>query len=529
MSEYQALYRAWRPEKFKDIYGQEPITQTLKNQIVSKRVGHAYLFCGSRGTGKTTTAKVLARAVNCTDTKDGEPCGECAVCRQMKNESSLDVFEFDAASNSRVEQMRDLMENIPYLPTVGKYKVYIIDEVHMLSNSAFNALLKTLEEPPAHIIFILATTEPQKLPATILSRCQRYDFKRISVKNICARLKVVLEGIGRECTPEAVEEIAVAADGGMRDALSLMDICLSYTDGTVDAELVRQVLGSTGRGFMFEFADALEAGDAAKALSMIDKAMTDGRDPSVFSREVAAHLRTILIAQMTGEKVSEIAEITGEDAKRFIEQGKRFESTRLMRAMDAFIKAEGEMRYVAMPRSIIELCAVRACRVSNEKEGEGLRERVEALEKQMREGVLVQRQSAPGEALRESGKEAEAPKPKPRPVRISEDDKENAKLFEQALEIFGENVESTKYFAKNLRFVSIKDNIVYALWPEKNTLEFITKKQREIDAALTEAFGKEVKLLINVESPGENIGGIGSDLSTKMSDVFPRDKTEYIP
>ena len=285
MNDYQALYRAWRPEQFKDIYGQEPITRTLKNQVISGRISHAYLFCGSRGTGKTTTAKVLSRALNCTNLQDGEPCGECDVCRQLKGESSLDVMEIDAASNNGVDNVRELKDRIAYPPTVGRYKIYIVDEVHMLSPGAFNALLKTLEEPPAHAVFILATTEPQKLPATILSRCQRYDFKRIPVKDIVARLRVVLEGISRQCTPQALEEIAVSADGGMRDALSLMDICLSYTDGEVDAALVRQVLGSSGREFMFDFADALADQDAGKALEMISEAMLDGRDPMVFTRE----------------------------------------------------------------------------------------------------------------------------------------------------------------------------------------------------------------------------------------------------
>ena len=227
MSSYQALYRAWRPERFEDICGQEGVTKTLKRQITGERIAHAYLFCGSRGTGKTTTAKVLARAINCRNSQDGEPCGVCACCVQLKNESSMDVLEIDAASNNGVDEVRLLRDRIAYPPSVGKYKVYIIDEVHMLSTSAFNALLKTLEEPPSHAVFILATTEPQKLPATVLSRCQRYDFKRIPANVIIDRLKVVLAGIERSCDEEALDEIARAAEGGMRDALSLMDMCLS--------------------------------------------------------------------------------------------------------------------------------------------------------------------------------------------------------------------------------------------------------------------------------------------------------------
>ena len=319
MSKYQALYRAWRPEKFADVYGQEMITRTLRNQVMSGRIPHAYLFCGSRGTGKTSTAKILARALNCRNPLDGEPCGECEVCAALKEESSLDVLEIDAASNNGVDEVRALRDRIAYPPTLGRFKVYIIDEVHMLSTGAFNALLKTLEEPPEHAVFILATTEPQKLPATVLSRCQRYDFKRLSVKDISARLRVVLSGIGRECTDGAIEEIAVAAEGGMRDALSLMDMCLGYTDGTVDAELVREVLGSNGREFMFGFVDALEKGDSARALTMIDEASRGGRDMRTFAAETAAHMRTLLIGQMTGDKLAELADISSDDAARFLE------------------------------------------------------------------------------------------------------------------------------------------------------------------------------------------------------------------
>jgi DNA polymerase-3 subunit gamma/tau len=267
------LYRAWRPETFSEICGQEAITRTLKRQVMTGRVAHAYLFCGTRGTGKTTAAKVLSRAINCLTPRDGDPCGECEICRALKQESSMDVMEIDAASNNGVDEIRDLREKIKYPPTLTRYKVYIIDEVHMLSTGAFNALLKTLEEPPKHAVFILATTEPQRLPATILSRCQRFDFHRISMEVIIDRLKVVLAGIGRSASEEALAEIARAAEGAMRDALSLLDVCLSYTDGEVSGQLARDVLGTAGRSAMFEFVDALIDSDAGLALTQIDQVM----------------------------------------------------------------------------------------------------------------------------------------------------------------------------------------------------------------------------------------------------------------
>ncbi|MDL2318905.1 DNA polymerase III subunit gamma/tau, partial [Eubacteriales bacterium OttesenSCG-928-A19] len=238
----QALYRQWRPMRFSDVYGQDAAITTLRNQVASGRISHAYLFCGSRGTGKTTTAKIFARAVNCASPVDGEPCGECAACKALEDDGSLDIVEIDAASNNGVDEIRDLREKVKYPPQNGRYRVYIIDEVHMLSTGAFNALLKTLEEPPPHALFILATTEPQRLPATVISRVQRYDFRRIPAQVIVERLRVIVEGEHADVTDEALRLIARSAEGGMRDAISLLDMALSYGGGSVDAALVRDVL-----------------------------------------------------------------------------------------------------------------------------------------------------------------------------------------------------------------------------------------------------------------------------------------------
>ncbi len=531
MSEYQALYRAWRPEKFKDIYGQERITTTLINQLESGRISHAYLFCGSRGTGKTTTAKVLARALNCEHPVDGEPCGECRVCRGLKDESSLDVMEIDAASNNGVDEVRALRDRIAYPPTLGRYKVYIIDEVHMLSASAFNALLKTLEEPPAHAVFILATTEPQKLPATVISRCQRFDFKRISVKNISARLGEVLTGIGRTATPDAVEEIASAAEGGMRDALSLLDMCLSYTDDEVDGELVRRVLGSNGHDFMFRFTDALEAGDADTALKLIASAMEDGRDPQVFTRETAAHLRNILIAQITGEAAEEICQVTGETAKRLMEQGKKCETNRLLRSMDLFIKAEGDMRYAASPRSVIEMCAVRAARVSREKTPEGLTERLEALEKQLKSGAVTVSAASRGaeaspaqtasSAVRPSAVQTEAP---PAPGSDGEKFARALVAYEKAFPRFRGVVFGIKYVKTD------GDSVVASLPREREIMRDVIKtKAADIEKELSREFGREMKLVLAQDAPAAPKPALSGRDVSNIFDIFPeRDKINLV-
>ncbi len=391
---YQALYRSWRPERFADIVGaeQEHIITTLKNQILSGRIAHAYLFCGSRGTGKTTTARVFARAINCLSPENGyEPCGKCAVCREFLEERSTDLVEMDAASNSRVEEMRDLIEMVKYPPASAKRKVYIIDEVHMLSNSAFNALLKTLEEPPEYAVFLLATTEPNKLPATILSRCQRFDFKRYSARTIVGQLKTVLEGVGAQAEDEALAEIARSAEGGMRDALSLLDLCLSYGENTVSAQTVRDAIGTSGREFLFTFTDALLRDDAAGALRMIDSLMRDGRDAQAFAREVTGHLRSLLVVQALGaQSVSDAADLlecTLEDAQRYAAQAQNADNSKLTRMMEGFMECEGDMKWASQPRTALELCAFLCCRPAEKLRLDALAERVAKLERKLENAV----------------------------------------------------------------------------------------------------------------------------------------------
>ena len=286
---YRALYRAYRPRTFSEVIGQSHITTILQNQIGTGKTAHAYLFCGTRGTGKTSTAKILARAVNCLSPKNGEPCGECEACQRSLREACPDITEIDAASNNGVDDIRSLIERAHYAPLELTHRVFIVDEAHMLSNSAFNALLKTLEEPPAHVMFILATTEPQKLPATIISRCQRFDFHRLSVADIEQNLRSVLSRAGASIDEEGLLLIARTADGGMRDALSLADQCLSFCGDKVTAKDVYDVLGSMEQGFLFRIADTLLRSDAQAAIRMLDEIVRGGRDLSVFCQDLSAH------------------------------------------------------------------------------------------------------------------------------------------------------------------------------------------------------------------------------------------------
>ena len=379
---YRALYREWRPKDFSHVVGQNAIIDTLRNQVVAKRIAHAYLFCGSRGTGKTSTAKILAKAINCLKPKNGDPCGECENCLRAEKEETLDVVEIDAASNNGVDEMRELRDTVKYPPQYGAYKVYIIDEVHMLSTSAFNALLKTLEEPPAHVVFILATTEPQKLPETILSRCQRFDFGRISVPEIAGRLKEASDSAGAAVSDGALLMIARAAEGGMRDALSILDMCLGYSDH-VDETLVRSILGTSDASFLFEFCDAIAQRDAGTVFSMIDRLMKDGKDPSVFARDICRHVRTLLIGKTGADDLAKMMDIPEEEAKEYLRQGEQITTTRLIRILDLFMALETEMRYSATPRLALENAAIKCCLRIDDADHQALTDRITELEKQI--------------------------------------------------------------------------------------------------------------------------------------------------
>ena len=328
---YRALYRKWRPQRFEDVVAQRGIVTALRNQVASGRVGHAYLFTGVRGTGKTTCAKIFAKAVNCLHPKDGDPCGECEICKGIDNGSILDVVEMDAASNNGVDDIRDLRDETAYTPSACHYKVYIIDEVHMLSTAAFNALLKTLEEPPAHVIFILATTEIQKVPATILSRCQRYDFTRIGPEDIAQRVEYIAGQEGLELTTDGAELISRLADGAMRDALSILDTCAGVT-AKIDADVVRRMAGVTDRSYLFRISDALEAQDGASALAQLAALRQQSVDVKRLTEELIAHYRALMLAALPGGQ-SLLSGVSPEEEAQYLEKGPQLGQREAVRAI----------------------------------------------------------------------------------------------------------------------------------------------------------------------------------------------------
>lgn len=355
---YMALYRKFRPQEFADVKGQEHIVTTLKNQIKADRIGHAYLFCGTRGTGKTTIAKIFAKAVNCEHPVDGSPCGECASCKAIAAGSSMNVIEIDAASNNGVDNIREIREEVAYRPTEGKYKVYIIDEVHMLSIGAFNALLKTLEEPPSYVIFILATTEAHKIPITILSRCQRYDFRRISIETISDRLMELMEKENVEVEERAIRYIAKAADGSMRDALSLLDQCIAFYLGQkLTYDHVLEVLGAVDTEVFSKLLRKVLAEDVAGAISQLEELVIEGRDLGQFVNDFTWYLRNLLLLKGSDD-MEEVLDMSSENMALLKEEARLVEADVLMRYIRIFSELSNQVKYSSQKRILIEIAII---------------------------------------------------------------------------------------------------------------------------------------------------------------------------
>ena len=409
---YQVLYRKYRPKVFSDVYGQDHVTSTLKNEIKNGRVSHAYLFTGSRGTGKTTCAKILAKAVNCEHNVDGEPCNECEVCKGLDNGSIYDVVEIDAASNNGVDNIRELRDETNYAPSRGKYRVYIIDEVHMLSTGAFNALLKTLEEPPAHVIFILATTEVHKLPATILSRCQRFDFKRIQPETMAVRLKEVagLEELGLD--DDAAVLIARIADGALRDGLSILDQCAGRSK-EINSDLVSEVAGLAGREAMYKLSDCIANSDSNTAMSIISDLYQNSFDMERLCVEMINHFRNFLVAK-TVRKSRELIICTDDEYNTILEASKGFTVESIVFALDLFQNTLVTIKGGAAARIEVEMAFIKLCEPKMDESIASLLDRVSKLENAIKSGVKVQPTQTAVPAPKEEYVPREEPKPQPK-------------------------------------------------------------------------------------------------------------------
>ena len=536
---YQALYRKWRPQTFEQVLGQTATVKTLRRQIEAGRIAHAYLFCGCRGTGKTTMAKLMSRAINCFEPVDGEPCGKCASCTAIASETTMDVIEMDAASNSRVEEMRELLEQVIYPPQLGRYKVYIIDEVHMLSNSAFNALLKTLEEPPAHVVFILATTEPQKLPATILSRVQRYDFGRIPSGLMVERMREALNDLNITAEDEALRMVARAAEGAMRDAFSILDMCVAGAEnGQITASQTRDMLGTSDREFLFAFFQLLAERDECGVMRKVDELMRSGREPQVFLRELSGHSRSLLTVKAVKQDAASILDVTEEDEKRYREQAEKFSEARLLKMLDLFMRAEGELRFASTPRIGLESAALHACEQSAGEDNSALLERLGELEAKLSrlEADIASGQLVPAAAVQPaSAPKAAAPKaeaaqpPKPQLPPVPADAQG---VWDRVIDTIKKKDPSMLAFVKTCRFIGTKGNTYQVMVPitAKAKYDYLTQPARKerLNALLTEITGQPslFEAVMETDVGNQKLDVVREAAQKTLIDTFGRENVQ---
>ena len=494
---YTAMYRRFRPTTFEEVKGQDAIVTTLKNQIRSDRIGHAYLFCGTRGTGKTSIAKLFAKSVNCEHPVDGSPCGECASCKAIAEGRSMNVVEIDAASNNGVDNIREIVNEVAYSPTEGKYRVYIIDEVHMLSAGAFNALLKTLEEPPSYVIFILATTEANKIPVTILSRCQRYDFKRLTVEQIEERMKEALAAAGEELPIEekALKYLAKSADGAMRDAWSLLDQCLAFHFGhELTYDMVLDVLGAVDTSVFSKLLRCVIARDVAGCIGVLEEIVLQGRDMSQFVSDFTWYLRNLLLVKTSGDSCEEVIDISSENLARLKEEAQQIEVDAIMRDIRCFSELSGRIRYAGQKRVLIEMALIRLCRPEMETNEDTLLERIRKLEQtveQIESGSIAVAAVPTGQPTVQAAapvRKAELPKAVPEEIK---------EIVAKWPRVAGSAQQPMKSYLKNARLSLGGDNRLLLVVEDGLASDYFTKepaKKGALEQLLAELTGRQIEV-----------------------------------
>lgn len=526
---YMALYRKFRPSTFEDVKGQDHIVTTLKNQIKAERIGHAYLFCGTRGTGKTTIAKIFAKSVNCESPVDGNPCGECKTCKAIAAGASMNVIEIDAASNNGVDNIREIVDEVSYSPAEGKYKVYIIDEVHMLSIGAFNALLKTLEEPPSYVIFILATTEAHKLPITILSRCQRYDFKRITIDTIAARLRELMDKEGNEVEDKALRYVAKAADGSMRDALSLLDQCIAFHYGTkLTYDMALDVLGAVDTEVFSRLLRSVIKRDVLACISVLDEIVLQGRELTQFVSDFTWYLRNLLIAK-TSESPESAIEMSSENLARLIEEASKLEVDTIMRYIRVFAELSGQLRYATGKRILIEVALIKLCRPNMEKGDDTILERLKDIEDKLANGVVA---AAPA-YNQAGGNEIKPQIPKERPKLDRAVPEDVKKVVSGWARVVGNAAQPMKNYLQSARLSLGGDNRLMMVLEDGIPSDYFNKhpeNKEQLEYLISEVAGKEISVQIQTIERKQDFENTYVDLQQVVQmdvDVDDSDSSDF--
>lgn len=525
---YTALYRKFRPAEFEDVKGQDHIITTLQNQIKANRIGHAYLFCGTRGTGKTTVAKIFAKAVNCESPVNGSPCGKCAMCQSVAAGTSMNVIEIDAASNNGVDNIREIREEVAYRPTEGKYKVYIIDEVHMLSIGAFNALLKTLEEPPEYVIFILATTEVHKIPITILSRCQHYDFKRITIDTITARMQELMDTEKVEVEEKALRYIAKAADGSMRDALSLLDQCIAFYLGQkLTYEHVLEVLGAVDTDVFSKLLRNVITRDVSAVLETVEELVMQGRELSQLTADFTWYLRNLLLVK-TSDSIENVLDVSAENLQQLKEEAQMIEVDQLLRYIRIFSELSGQMKYATQKRILLEVALIKLCTPAMEVSQDSLLDRIRALEEKVENGIPMmpmdaQRGYSDGdymggyaggypEGQQKAGRTVKKPEV---PKAIPEDVQEVVKNFRP---IANEASGLLRTYLKRAKLSLGGDNRLLLVMPGAMEADVVgaPERKKELEDLIEQRIGKKVEVEVRQVEAGRRFEDTFIDLEKQM-------------
>ncbi|WP_297436644.1 DNA polymerase III subunit gamma/tau [uncultured Clostridium sp.] len=531
---YKALYREWRPMKFNEMVGQEHIKTTLKNQIMNNKAAHAYLFCGTRGTGKTTTAKIMAKALNCLDLIDGEPCDKCSMCTKINSGLAIDVTELDAASHNGVDKIREIIDDVQYPPQEARTKVYIMDEVHMLSMGAVNAFLKTLEEPPSNVVFILATTDPQKLPITVLSRCQRFDFKRISKNDIVGRLREIVDSKGVRADNRCLDLIARVSDGAMRDALSILDQAIAIGNDTVEYEELVSMLGLVNDEYLFDLMDAIVSKSIERAMGVIEEIVLSGKDLGLFTKDLILHCRNLLMIKVT-KNPEEVLDMAQESINRLKEQAAKLRGEAIIRIIRILQESEDGSKFSKQARLYLELSIIKICKIEYDTSKEVILARVNKLEEAIKSGNIVVNQGVAGNgvAQKQASARAQSVAQKPKAIAVQIDgDLDTTVTVQEANKAWRDVLETLKSRRAMVVYLSLSpgkvgscDNGVIKVEFEKsfsgNKLRLSQHETSKIvNTVFSEILNKKVQVIYEVHKEDDEVQNVEEHLKSLMGDAL---------